>query len=68
MCPKSKFVGKRKLNGAAAGCITAYIEGVRKLTSLMHALNVEVNVVSMLFEDHQEYKRQVCNVACHLSL
>ena len=61
-------MGKRKLDGAAAGCITAYTEGVRQLTSLMYALNVEVNMVSMLFEDHQDYKRQVCYMACHLSL
>ena len=57
-CPKSKFVGKRKLDGAVARGISAYNEGARQLTSLMHALNVEVNMVSMLYEDHQDDKRQ----------
>ena len=46
-CPKTVFVGRHKVQGAAASAIAVYNEGASQLTSLMQNMAVEVNEVTL---------------------
>ena len=46
-CPKTVFVGRHKLQGAAASVIAAYNTGASQLMDLMERMAVEVNEVTL---------------------
>ena len=56
-CPKTVFIGARKLNGAVASAVASYNEGARHLTEVMSSLDVEGNEVTRMYLERKDARR-----------
>ena len=56
-CPKTVFVGKHKLHGAAASAIAVFNEGAVQLSQVLRRLAVETNQIHNLLVEEVDSKR-----------
>ena len=56
-CPKERFVGRNKLQGAAALAVAAFNSGASHLTAIMTSLGLEVNEVANSYVKEADIRR-----------
>ena len=56
-CPKTVFVGRHKLQGAAASAIARYNAGASMLTDMMRHMAIEVNEVTLAYAAERDRQR-----------